>query len=457
MRDLEEVCDVRPCSTAIAARVGRIFRGFRATRVLIILLLPIVYYGYMMGISSTSVVQLGIFWLEALTLAICYDLESSRMIRIAVLSILTVTVLSFVATLPMYSEFYHRLDGWIVFKGADAVRQGQSPYSASLNLGPPPVYILAGVLGKTFGVFQKNLLMLDRVCILMIGIVVTTGLFAQIRRTTDLFKIAELMIGAALLIIVFGLFFRLNTYYGNFPVSLALLVILLMVSHYFKRPVITGLLLGMAISLKPYFIVVVVGGIIYMFVRNDRKALIVALSVLLLGAVTAVVLELVPGGLGLSTYSEFLTDVSRVHILGMLRNVDNISMWSTLSNMGFAIRSGLFSVIGLGYACSGGLILCRKDPRASMPVEHLVYYLLLTTLIFPLVWSHYYSWLLGPALYMLWLLHKHDDTHFVPVVLFCIILLMFDPLAWIATLLLPAICFVSIKNSTHKEFSPEPA
>ncbi len=422
-----------------------------SAKILLSLIGPALFFGYILEMQPRSMAFLLLFSFELLLLALSPCLRNAGKFRIVILSALLFSVLFY--TMSQSTEHGLALvDGKIFFRGAQAVRQNQSPYSSpitsGLNLGFVPVYALCGAMGNSLHEFRKNLLLIDLISSAASAMIIAGGLLWFLKKSEmGLRQNIEVLLEVTLLASLFYLFFRWNRSLGNFCTLLALLVILIMVSHHFNKPVLTGLVLGIAISVKPYFLSVAGGYVIYLILKRDKNSLIVILSAACLLGATALALESYEGGLGLDTYTEFFREVSRKNIPGMLANVDNISAWAALmvllKNLGIPSNSHLvtgFALLLTLLAYGGGLTLCIREKTKHMLMDDVVYYLLLTTAIYPLVWERYFSWLVGPAIYILCKLNSDPESErLVPAFLLCCVVLMFSSIAWVGTLALPAL------------------
>jgi hypothetical protein len=355
------------------------------------------------------------------------------------------------------------VDEYIFFTGAEAVRQNQSPYTSAiasgLNLGFVPIYVLCGAMGDSFEAFHRSFVWIDLGSILAGVILAVTGLIIFfVKANLPKVKILEIILEALTLGMLFSFFLAWNRSFGNFSSLLALLVILIMVFHYFDRPIITGLLLGAAVSVKPYFFALGAGYFIHLVLKKDARSFKVLSGAAFFLIATVLVLHLFEGGLGFNTYLEFLTVVSRQHIPGMLNNVNNVSIHSILSifmknwGMGYdpRIASGITLAMAL-LAFGAGAFLCKKSPSRNMPISHVVYYLLLTTVIYPLLWEHYFSWLAGPAFYFLARLNLDaDHEHLIPALVLSCGIMVIWPVAWMGGLALLLLYFLAEVESYDK-------
>ncbi len=435
-----------------------LWSSFPAATALISLFIPTLFFAYILEAQPRVMFILSVFFLEALFLAITFDLEKNGLLRVAALVAISCTSILYVSGIPTDHPF-RGVEARIFYMGVEAVRQNQSPYSgpatSELNLGFVPIYALCSALGDTYQQFQRSLLTLDLVCAITSAFIVTISLYHFFRRNRlsarhDL----EIVLEALALSPLFYLFFMWNRSLGNFSILLTLLVLLVMVSHYFNRPLIAGLILGTAISVKPYFGALLIGYAMSAALKKDKQPLVVIAGTIFVGVATALVLGFWEGGLGFETYVEFFSAVSNRNIPGMLSNVSNISAWAALSviltNSGInpspqlaTLFSGLVSVLAYG----GGLFLCIRNRAARMPMDHVAYYLLLTTAIYPLLWDHYFSWLLGPALYLVCKLNTEPGKLWLlPPLLFSCFLLLFSPIAWVGALTLPIVSWLSVQG-----------
>jgi hypothetical protein len=109
-----------------------------------------------------------------------------------------------------------------------------------------------------------------------------------------------------------------------------------------------------------------------------------------------------------------------------------------------------FIVSSLAYGI--GLIASSTDNRTRMPLEHVAYYVLLTTAIYPLLWRHYFSWLLGPAIYAIFRLNSGEENgRAVPAFIYCFFIMLFAPIAWLGTLSAPAIFAMAVFRRSHEK------
>jgi hypothetical protein len=413
------------------------------------LVLLVLYFAYLMDMPTRGLVFLLLFCGEVLLLKASFDSESVKKFRVAVLALLTLSTLFYVMTSHVGQPGW---DAKHLFLDARAVRHNQSPYTgpgaSGMNQNFVPIFAVCAALGDSLEEFRRNLLFTNAGSTLACGLMLAGGLVWYLRKAKlGASKGIEVSLEAVLLAGLFYSFFEWNMVVGNISAWVAPLVLLLMGAHYLERPVITGVILGLAITVKPFLLTLAVGYGLYVIIKKDGRSLVVLISAFLLFVATALLLQLFEGGLGFDTYIEFFTYVIPKKSSGMLVNLYNYSaaamLSSILKNLGVGIDAHLMVRFCLALsllAFGAGVYLTKKDPRKRMPMELVVYYLLLSTAIYPLVWVHYLSWLVGPAIYIACKLNSdRQSEHLVPAFLLCCLVLMFSSIAWMGTLALPVL------------------
>jgi hypothetical protein len=424
-------------------------------RVLLIAIILTHYFAYTMGASGLNLAILFVFSIQILALRYTYKLKN-QIYRWVVNVLLLLSIMTYVGTLRISHPNW---DAQHFFKDIQSLRQNQSPYSGELSCGMNqnfvPTFALVTLLGDSFAEFQKNLTSVNKVSELLCMLLIIVGLvyfFRNSRLTLE--RKVEISLQTCMLIIIFHLFFQRNTILGNISSWVAPLILLIMGFHYFRRWVLAGIFLGAAITIKPFLLSAAFGYALAFLLKRDRHSFIVLTISFLFLVVTAALLELIPGGLGLNTYKEFFISVAPIRTLGMMTNISNISapaaFMAIMNNLGVHIDASLMArsrVILTLAAIGAGAYLLKREHEESLPFSHLAYYLLLSTAISPIVWLHYFSWLIGPAVYLLWKISADEENHqLIPLFLLISLMLTFDSIAWIGSFALPALCYVCILN-----------
>ena len=83
----------------------------------------------------------------------------------------------------------------------------------------------------------------------------------------------------------------------------------------------------------------------------------------------------------------------------------------------------------------------------EMTMDEVTYYLLLTTAVTPLLWTHYFLWLFGPLLFI-YCAYYRTAQKVQPLILLCTGCFLEPSLAWLGAMILPAtVLIVSLRNA----------
>lgn len=433
---------------------------FSSTKIFIAFIAFVFYFAYIMDMPARSLFILFVFCAELLLLKASYDIRRIEKLRLPIVALMTFSTLFYVMTLQINHPSW---DAAQFFMDTQAVRHNQSPYSGPMACGMNqnfvPTFAVCAALGDSLGEFKRNLLRMDAGSALACGVMIGGGLIYFFRKKKlNVSKSIEISLQAIMLAALFYSFFKWNMVVGNISTWVAPLVLLIIGFHYLKRPIITGVMLGIAISIKPFLLTLVIGYGIHLLMKKDARQMVVLMSAFLLLVGTAVALQLFEGGLGFDTYIEFFTSVAPGRTSSMLMNIDNVSIPAMLFRIfkSSGIGNGSqfmtrFSLVLSLLAFGAGAYLSGSNPRRWMPADHIAYYVLLTTAIYPLVWMHYFSWLVGPAIYVLCKLStERENRQLIPPFLLCCFIMTLDSLAWMGALALPILFFISVAR-TQKE------
>ncbi len=323
------------------------------------------------------------------------------------------------------------IDAKIFLEGVDAIRQGENPYEGH-SIAPPPTFVFLKALGSS-AEFAKNLRMLNHcsalLCYALVILLIALGVLKGKR---------ESLIILIPILFQLHLFFKYNEHVGNLSAPLAFIVLLLLVSHHPNIPVLEGLLAGLAACIKPYFVVLMIGNVFYLVVKRDKRTILFLLGCSIAAAVSVLTL-------GFGIYLDFLRQNSSVMAKGLINAANYSVPLGILSTFSLPLNVTNLTRLSGGLAVLaflGGFYLCCKNRKRQMSESEVVYFLFLTTSVFPLTWAHYFSWLLGPVAFMN---HKSFSTErlnfLIPAIFLGVYILVFDSISWLGSLALSTISF----------------